>query len=178
MSPKKTNAEKIHRIKTEIQKVTTQFKIQVHFSIKTVERLVLTFERVQHICCRHRRSASVVGVRHGVAQHVVQESLEQRTRAVVRQIADSLDAAATSQATDRRFGNARDVVAQHTTHVRKSFGHFFFSHFSLALVCFGVQNIVARHRTRRANCGALMVSASFTTKKCKKRAFMALSQFG
>ena len=59
------------------------------------------------------RARTVLRVGHGVADDALQEDLEHRSRLLVDEAGDALDAAAAREAADRRFGDALDVVAQH-----------------------------------------------------------------
>ncbi|KAI6679828.1 hypothetical protein NL676_033709 [Syzygium grande] len=57
--------------------------------------------------------AGVLGVGHGVADHVLQEDLQHPAGLLVDQAADALHAAPAGQTPDRRLRDALDVVAQH-----------------------------------------------------------------
>jgi len=54
----------------------------------------------------------VFGVSNAVANHVLEEHLQDAAGFFVDQSGDPLDAATTGQPSDRRLGNALDVIAE------------------------------------------------------------------
>ncbi len=78
-----------------------------------VERPPLPLERVDDVHGRHRLPLGVLGVSDGVADHVLQEDLEDAASLLVDEAGDALDAAPARQAADGRLGDALDVVAEH-----------------------------------------------------------------
>ena len=57
----------------------------------------------------------MLGVGHGVANHVLQENLEDTTGLLVDQARDALDAATAGQPANGGLGDALDVVAKDLT---------------------------------------------------------------
>ena len=55
----------------------------------------------------------MLGVGHGVADHVLEEHLEHAAGLLVDEPGDTLDAAAASKAADGGLSDALDVVAEH-----------------------------------------------------------------
>lgn len=82
---------------------------------ETVQGAALAFQRVDHVHGGHRLPLGVLGVGDGVADHVLQEHLEDAAGLLVDQAGDSLDSSTAGQTTDGGFGDALDVVAQHLT---------------------------------------------------------------
>ena len=70
----------------------------------------LAIEGVDHVHGAHGRAASVLGVDHGVADHVLEEHLEDRARLVVDEAGDALHTVTVSETADRRPVEALDVV--------------------------------------------------------------------
>jgi len=79
---------------------------------EAVKGAALALERVHDVHRRDGLSASVLSVRHGVADHVLKEDLEHTARLLVDETADALDTATASQAADGGLGDALDVVAE------------------------------------------------------------------
>ena len=73
----------------------------------------VALERVDDIHGGDGLAARVVGVGHGVADHVLKEDPEDAAGLLVDQARDALDAATASQAADGGLGDALDVVAEH-----------------------------------------------------------------
>ena len=80
---------------------------------EAVQGAALALERVHDVQRRHGLAASVLRVRHGVADDVLQEHLQHAARLLVDEARDTLHAATASQTADGRLGDALDVVAQH-----------------------------------------------------------------
>ena len=78
-----------------------------------VEGAALALEGVDHVHGGHGLAAGVLGVGHGVTDHVLEEHLEDRAGLLVDEAGDALDTATASQTADRGLGDALDVVAQH-----------------------------------------------------------------
>jgi len=81
-------------------------------SAEAVQRAALALERVDHVHGGHGLAARVLGVGHGVTDHVLEEDLEHAASLLVDEARDALDAATASQAADGRLGDALDVVTQ------------------------------------------------------------------
>ena len=84
----------------------------MHLSTEAVECLALTLEGVDNVKSGDRLAASMLAVSDGITNDVAEEGLEHGAGLVVHQARDAFDAATTSQTTNRRFGDALDVVAQ------------------------------------------------------------------
>ena len=80
---------------------------------EAVESAALALERVDDVHGGDRLALGMLGVGDRVADHVLQEDLEHSSRLLVDETAEALDAAATSQASNGRLGDALDVVAEH-----------------------------------------------------------------
>ena len=80
---------------------------------EAVEGAALALERVGEIYGGGGLAARVLGVGDRVANHVRGEHLVHAACLLVDEAADAIDAATASEAVDRRFGDALDVVAQH-----------------------------------------------------------------
>ena len=80
---------------------------------KAVQGSALSLERVDDVHGGDRLALGVLGVGDGVADHVLQEDLEHAARLLVDEAAEALDTAASRQTTNRRLGDALNVVAQH-----------------------------------------------------------------
>ena len=79
---------------------------------EAVKRLALALKRVHHVHGGHGLAARVLGVRHRVADHVLEENLEHAAGLLVDEARDALHAAAAREAADGRLGDALDVVAK------------------------------------------------------------------
>ena len=80
---------------------------------EAVERAALALERVDDVHGGDGLAAGVLGVRHGIADDVLEEHLEHRASLLVDQTGDALDATSASETADGGLGDALDVVAQH-----------------------------------------------------------------
>ena len=78
---------------------------------KAVEGTALTLEGVDDVHRRDRLAPTVLGVGHRVAQHVLEEDLEDAAGLLVQETRDALHAAAAGEAADGRLGDALDGVA-------------------------------------------------------------------
>ena len=79
---------------------------------KSVQSTALSFQSVHHIHSCHSLSLGVLGVRHSIADHVLEENFENTTRLLVDQARDSLDAATASKTANSWLGYALDVVTK------------------------------------------------------------------
>ena len=80
---------------------------------EAVQRASLAFQGVHDVHGRHRLALGVLRVGDRVADHVLEEHLENTTRLLVDEARDTLDTATAGQTTDGRFRDALDVVAKH-----------------------------------------------------------------
>ena len=85
----------------------------VCLAAEAVQRAALALERVHHVHGGDGLAASVLGVRHGIADDVLEEHLQHRAGLLVDQTGDALDATSASETADGGLGDALDVVAQH-----------------------------------------------------------------
>lgn len=81
-------------------------------SAETVQSAALSLQGVHHVQRSHRLAASVLSVRHRVADHVLQEHLQHTAGLLVDQTGDALHASSARQTTDRGLGDALDVVSE------------------------------------------------------------------
>ena len=72
----------------------------------------MALERVNDIQRCNRLTLGVLRVGDRIANYVLKEELENSAGLIVDQARDTLQTATASQAANRRFGNALDVVAQ------------------------------------------------------------------
>nr|GMD18906.1 histone H4 [Ipomoea batatas] len=73
----------------------------------------LPLEGVDDIHRRHGLPPSVLGVGHGVSDHILEEDFEDSPGLLVDEAGDTLHASSTSQTANGRLGNPLDVVAKH-----------------------------------------------------------------
>ncbi|KAG5550165.1 hypothetical protein RHGRI_015203 [Rhododendron griersonianum] len=78
-----------------------------------VQSPALPLQSVDHVHRRHRLPPRVLGVCHGVADHVLQENLEDAASLLVDEPADPLHAATPGKAADGRLRDPLYVVAEH-----------------------------------------------------------------
>ena len=87
--------------------------VQRSLTTKSVQSTSLAFESVHHIHGCHRLALGVLGVRHRITDHVLQENFENTTSLLVDQARDSLDTATASKTTDGWLGDALDVITKY-----------------------------------------------------------------
>ncbi|KAK9145838.1 hypothetical protein Sjap_005741 [Stephania japonica] len=80
---------------------------------KAIEGAALPLQSINHIHSRNSLPPRVLSVSHRVANDILQEYLEHSPGLFVDQSADPLHASSPSEPSDRRLGDALDVVAQH-----------------------------------------------------------------
>jgi len=80
---------------------------------ESVEGAALALESVDDIHGCDGLAASMLSVGDGVADHVLQEGLEDSTGLFVDHGADTLDSTTASETTDGRLGDALNVVPEH-----------------------------------------------------------------
>merc|ERR1719466_235293 len=81
-------------------------------SAETVEGAALPLEGVDHVHGGDGLPLGVLGVGHGVADHVLEEDLEDAPGLLVDEAGDPLDAAPPGEAPDGGLGDALDVVTE------------------------------------------------------------------
>ncbi len=81
-------------------------RLSASLATKAVQRAALALERIHDVERGDRLAARVLGVGNRVADHVLQEHLEDAARLLVDEAADALDAAAARQAPNGRLGDA------------------------------------------------------------------------
>ncbi|CAA7389546.1 unnamed protein product [Spirodela intermedia] len=86
--------------------------ISVHIR-KLIPGAALPLQRVDHVHRRHGLPASVLRVGDCIADHVLQEDLEDASRLLVDKAANALNASSPRQPPDRRLGDPLDIVPQH-----------------------------------------------------------------
>ena len=85
---------------------------QWNLTTKSVKSTSLAFKGVYYIHGCHGLSLCVLGVRHGITDHVLKENFENTSGFFVDQARDSLDTATTSKTTDGWLGDALDVITK------------------------------------------------------------------
>ena len=84
-----------------------------NLAAEAVEGAVLALEGVHDVHGGHGLAAGVLGVGHGVADHVLEEDLEDRAGLLVDEARDTLHTTTASETADGGLGDALDVVAKH-----------------------------------------------------------------
>ena len=84
-----------------------------YLTAEAVEGSALALERVDDVHGGDRLASSVLGVRHRIADDVLEEHLEDASGLFVDETGDALDTTTASQAADRRLGDALNVVTEH-----------------------------------------------------------------
>ena len=79
---------------------------------EAVQGASLALEGVHDVHGSDGLAASVLGVGHGITDHVLEEHLQDTTGLLVNESGDTLDATATGETTDSGLGNALDVVTK------------------------------------------------------------------
>ena len=79
---------------------------------EAVEGLALALEGVDDVHGGDSLAAGVLGVGHGVTDHVLQEDLENTAGLLVDEARDALDATTACEPADGGLGDALDVVAK------------------------------------------------------------------
>ena len=90
----------------------SEFKKKNALAAEAVERAALPLERVHDVEGRDGLAAGVLGVGDRVADHVLEEHLEDTAGLLVDEPGDALHTSAASQAPDGGLRDALDVVAQ------------------------------------------------------------------
>ena len=78
--------------------------------VESVDGTSLTLEGVDHIEGGHRLPPRVLGVGHGVFDHILQKSLDHRSGFLIDLARDSFDSAPPRQSADGRLGDPGDVA--------------------------------------------------------------------
>lgn len=84
-----------------------------HLTSESVECASLPLEGIDDVHCGHCLALGVLGVGDGIADHVLEEYLEDAPGLLVDEAGDTLHASSTGQTTDGGLGDTLDVVAQH-----------------------------------------------------------------
>ena len=84
----------------------------VCLAAEAVQRAALALERVDDVHGGDGLAAGVLGVRHGIADDVLEEHLEHRACLLVDQAGDALHTTTASEAADGGLGDALDVVTK------------------------------------------------------------------
>ena len=79
---------------------------------EAVEGAALALEGVHDIHGGDGLAASVLGVGHGITDHVLEEDLEDGAGLLVDEAGDALDTSPAGQPADSRLGDALDVVPE------------------------------------------------------------------
>ena len=82
---------------------------------KSVQSATLSLESVDDVHGGHRLALGVLGVSDGVANHSLQEALQNTTRLLVDEARDAFDSTSTSETTNGGFSDTLDVVSQNLT---------------------------------------------------------------
>ena len=89
---------------------------------ESVERTALSLESVDHVHSRDRLTFGVFGVRHSIANDILEKDLQDTADFFVDEPTDTFHTASSSQTTDSRFSDALNVV---TEYLAMSFGTAF-----------------------------------------------------
>ncbi len=87
--------------------------IRKNLAAETVQSATLALESVNNIHSSNSLPARMLCIRHSIADHVLEEDLEHRSRLLIDEAGDTLHTATTSETADSGLGDALDVVAQH-----------------------------------------------------------------
>jgi hypothetical protein len=87
--------------------------IPFFLSTESVQGFALPFEGVHDVHGRYRFTPGVFRVRDGIADAIFQKDFQHTPGFFINQSTDTFHATTTGQTTNRRFGNALDVVAQY-----------------------------------------------------------------
>jgi hypothetical protein len=101
------------RYSTHKQQTSDQTRTKPNLTTETVQGPSLALERVDHVHGGDRLPPGVLGIGHGVSDHILEEDLEHATRLLVDQAADALDSATPGEAADGGLGDALDVISEH-----------------------------------------------------------------
>jgi len=83
-----------------------------YLAAEAVQGAALALERVHDVHGRDGLAAGVLGVGDSVADHVLEEHLEDTAGLLVDEARDALDTTTASKTADGRLGDALDVVAE------------------------------------------------------------------
>jgi len=83
-----------------------------YLSAEAVQGAALSLEGVHDVKSGHGLAASVLSVGHGIADHVLEEHLQDAAGLLVDEARDALHATSARQSADSRLGDALDVVSQ------------------------------------------------------------------
>jgi len=92
--------------------VARHSSLRCSLTAEAVQSAALALQSVDDVHGRHRLSLGVFGVRHGVADHVLEEHLQHAAGLLVDQSRDTLHTTTTGKTTDCRLCDALDVVAK------------------------------------------------------------------
>jgi hypothetical protein len=93
-------------------KFTLQSDGAGYLPAEAVQGAALSLEGVHDVQSSHGLAASVLGVGHGVADHVLKEHLEDTSGLLVDEARDALHATSARQSADGGLSDALDVVSQ------------------------------------------------------------------
>jgi hypothetical protein len=79
---------------------------------KTIESPSLTLQGIDNVHGRDSLATGMFRVGHGIPDDILEEDLEDAAGFLVDQSADALHSTAASEATDRRLGDALDVITE------------------------------------------------------------------
>ena len=88
------------------------YTVEVSLSSESVEGSSLSLERVDHIERGDRLSARMLRVGHSVADHVLEEDLENASSLFVDESTNTLDSASSRETTNRGLGDSLDVITK------------------------------------------------------------------
>ena len=83
-----------------------------YLSAEAVQSAALSLEGVHDVEGGHGLAASVLSVGHGIADHVLEEHLQDTSGLLVDEARNALHATSAGQSADSRLGDALDVVSQ------------------------------------------------------------------
>ena len=88
------------------------FYAHAHLATEPVEGAAVALESVHDVHSGNGFAARVLSVGHGIADHVLEEHLEDRAGLLVDEAGDALDTTTAGETADSRLRDALDVVTQ------------------------------------------------------------------
>jgi hypothetical protein len=95
-----------------VYRVGYSTSLMVRLTAKAIECSASPFEGIDHVHGGHSLSSSVLSISHGIANHILQEDLENPCGLLVNQSVDSLHSASSRQSSNRLLHNPLNVVVE------------------------------------------------------------------
>ena len=97
---------------TLVVQVASRLPRAAELATEAVEGAALALEGVDDVHGGDGLSLGVLGVGHGISDHVLKEAIEDSSGLFVDETADTFHTTSTSQPTDSGFGDTLDVITQ------------------------------------------------------------------